>query len=444
MSKAQLCGLAIATLLLATIVTAAPALAATGSLLWENRGQPTPFGTAVAVAVHGNIVVASGNVNTDTSNPATADWFVRAADATTGATLWEDRLDATGSEDRSQGIAIDGSRVFASGWVRTPATGFDFVVRAYDLRTGALLWQQRIDRGGRFELAEVIAAGGGRVYAAGRVLGASGSSDFAVFAFDGRTGDLLWQSVTDPRGRRLTDVAWAVSLKGDRVFAAGTIGGVSDLLVRAYDAETGRIIWEDVVLNATNVLDNKSLAVAGDTLYASGVMWNSAGGGDFLVRAYDATTGALRWSDQFAGGGVSEATALAVAGGRLIAAGYAGCDPATGGGCDWLVRAYSADSGALLWQDRLPGSGGDAQAVTIAAQDSRVYVGGGVAGGSTGFAATLRAYGTKSGQLLWQDSAGQGGPFSFVFDLAVQGDRLFAATNVAFNFSIRAYRTQGP
>src|SRR5574341_1958384 len=78
--------------------------AAPGDLLWENRGQQEPRGLALAVAVQGNVVVATGDV--------AGDWFVRAHDARTGVTLWEDRVGAPQAFDRAQEVAVDAGRVF--------------------------------------------------------------------------------------------------------------------------------------------------------------------------------------------------------------------------------------------------------------------------------------------------------------------------------------------
>src|SRR5574341_2393476 len=120
--------------------------AATGDLLWENRGQPESDGSALGIAVQGNVVVATGFVC-----PAACAWFVRAHDAKTGVTLWEDRLGARG---RAQEVVVDAGRVFATGTLFTPEHRTDFVIRAYDLDHGELLWEQRLDRGGSLEFAE--------------------------------------------------------------------------------------------------------------------------------------------------------------------------------------------------------------------------------------------------------------------------------------------------
>src|SRR5207249_2147188 len=71
----------------------------------------------------------------------------------------------------------------------------------------------------------------------------------------------------------------------------------------------------------------------------------------FVVRSYDAETGALRWVDEFAHPEVPpffyllHAYDLAVTRGRVIAVGQ----NISGTGAPWLTRAYDAETGALLW-----------------------------------------------------------------------------------------------
>ncbi len=429
---------------------------APGDLLWENRGQPEPFGQALAVAVQGNVVVATGGVWT---NRTAGNWFVRAHDAKTGVTLWEDRVGAPNAFVRSQEVAVDDGRVFASGWLFTPAHGFDFVIRAYDLNSGALLWEQRVDRGGTFEFAEVVVAHGGRVFAAGRVLGASGSSDFALFAFDAQTGEPLWESVTDPSGLGLVDIAVALRAEGDRVFVAGTIFAVdpdggdfnlasNSLLVRAYDARTGAILWEDKVPDAMNWY-TRTLAAEGHLLFVGGSILNATDNLDFMVRAYDTQTGALVWMDQVDQQVLESATAFVATGDRLFAAGW-DCD-ASGFNCHDIVRAYDAQTGAFLWQDRFNEPGGDVFGgianPVLEVDGGHVFLGGAVLNTSGRYEWTIRMYDAKTGTLGWEERIDGGGFLNLPNGFAAQGDRLYAAGSIAnptghLDFTVRAYKTR--
>jgi len=424
-------------------------------LLWENRGQPGLGGTAFAVDVQGDVVVATGSVVSGKEVFA-ADGFVRALDAMTGATLWEDRFGSPDAEDRAQAVAVNAGRVFAAGRVSSAERGSDLLVRGYDLRCGTLLWERRVDGGGRIELGNGAVAHGGRVFVVGRVRGATGSSDFAILAFDARTGEPLWGSVTDPSGGRTLDIAHAVRVEGDMVYVAGTLSGTtggSSLLVRAHDAETGAVQWQDEVPGAANSYDsgNEALAVLGHLLFVGGQTLNAQTDNpeDWMVRAYDAKTGALVWVDQADLQAFDSVTALSVGDGRLFAAGY-DCDD-TLFNCHLDVRAYDPRTGALRWEDRFNEPGGDIVAgpgaATVEAHGGRVFVGGAVLNANDRYEWTLRAYDARTAALEWEDRVDAGGSWSQPRQLKAQGNRLYAAgfmteADETFDFTVRAYKTR--
>jgi hypothetical protein len=81
-----------------------------------------------------------------------------------------------------------------------------------------------------------------------------------------------------------------------------------------------------------------AIAVAGGRVFVAGSASNAAANDDFLVRAYNATTGTLRQEDQVhKAGGFDEASAVAVGEERVFVAGSA---TSTAGNRDFLVRAY--------------------------------------------------------------------------------------------------------
>jgi outer membrane protein assembly factor BamB len=160
----------------------------------------------------------------------------------------------------------------------------------------------------------------------------------------------------------------------------------SQSLVRAYDAGTGAVLWTDR-FDSTGF--DQALAIAAD----AGRVFAAGQGGanqDFLLRAYDAATGTLLWQDQFDGGGLDVALAVAAQSGRVFAAGS--------GGTQFLVRAYDAANGTPLWQDMVNLSIFGAQAIAV--DSSRVIV---VAENFT-----VRAYDAATGGFLWQDKFADG------------------------------------
>jgi len=73
-----------------------------------------------------------------------------------------------------------------------------------------------------------------------------GDSDFLVRTYDANTGTLLWTDLVDVAGG--DDAARAVALDDARVFVAG-VGvdgsGTGLLILRAYIANTGTLAWEN-------------------------------------------------------------------------------------------------------------------------------------------------------------------------------------------------------
>ena len=75
---------------------------------------------------------------------------------TKGAHPWQDHLAAA----EARAIAVEGGQLFAAGVGTNARGGLDWLVRAYDAQTGALLWQDLHDRAGRFDAAQAVVAEG--------------------------------------------------------------------------------------------------------------------------------------------------------------------------------------------------------------------------------------------------------------------------------------------
>src|SRR6266853_1667293 len=427
-------------------LTATTAWAKSADLLWENRGQSAPFGRAYAIGGEGNVVVATGETCSALSF-ATCDWFVRAHDAKTGATLWEDRLGGGGLSDTAQTIAVDAGGVFAAGWVRTAAQGYDFVVRAYALKSGQLLWTRRVDRRGRNERAFAVVAQEGRVFVAGNI-----GRDFALLVIDPRTGNTLWESAD----AGVLGTANGVVVHGDRVFVVGTISsgtpsGLS-LLVRAYDARTGALLWEDRaadVLATLTGVNVDGLAVNGNLLFVGAGARNFDSinvGVDFMVRAYDVQTGALVWVDQLHRQDGGSPAALSLGAGRLFVWGW-DCDE-TVFNCHGDVRAYDSQTGTLQWESRFTGPGGDIilpiPTAAFEAEGNQVFVGTGLLNLQGRYEWTVRSYDATDGTLRWENRIDDAGTVNVPFGLKALDGRLYVAGQAEGSddsdaFTIRAY-----
>ncbi len=364
-----------------------------GALLWEDQVDKTAaLDVSYALGAHRGRVVAAGVVGADAgcdlvTGSGNCDFYVRALDAETGTLIWEDQFDEAGANDGALTLAMQGKQVFAAGWVRNAAGDLDLLVRAYDITTGAFLWEDQVDKAGVNDSAAEITAQGGQVFVAGAVgadascmmsFGFGGNCQFYVRALNARTGALLWEHQVDKAEG--TDFALAIAVQGGRVFAAGVaaadadcefrITGNCDFYVQALDAQTGTLVWEDQVDKGGAQDTAFDLAVQGGQVFAVGVAEKAIGNADFLVRAYDTATGTLLWEDQFdKAGGYDLAVAVVVQGGQLFAAGYSTI-------FDFLVRAYDATTGALLWQDRFDQAGRGDGVAAVAVQGGQVFAAG--------------------------------------------------------------------
>jgi glucose dehydrogenase len=178
----------------------------------------------------------------------------------------------------------------------------------------------------------------------------------------------------------------------------------------------------------------RAIAVHGDDVIAVG----SAGDArDFVVRSYEAKTGALQWQDRVDSGGLDEALALAIQNRSAYVVGRV----AASGNSDFVVRAYNRKTGALRWDDIFDFGGNDiARTVTVA--EGQVFVGGSLQEAGFGDSAiVVRAYGAKTGHLTWMDKlvAPQA---SAIEKITARGGRVYAVGTQSLDFLVRAYKAR--
>jgi len=287
-----------------------------------------------------------GSAQNAVSPTSGTDWLVRAYSLKTGTFLWEDRFDAVGSSDAASNIALKGRTVFVGGNTRnavSPTSGSDWLTRAYDIKTGRQLWETLLDAGSGNR--------GGAV--SGRVLiqcgwsGGPGGSEWLVQAYDAKTGAPLWQ---DRRGGSFGGCD-AIAAKGRAVYVVGITGDVvdafsgDDWFIRAYDAKTGDTLWEDAIDGGNGDDDGaQALVVKGRAVYVGGYVTNfvsPTSDEDWLVRAYGAKTGQVLWDDAVDKGEDDEVRALVLAGRSLVVGGHGRNIASPTSHLDWVLRALS-------------------------------------------------------------------------------------------------------
>lgn len=193
------------------------------------------------------------------------------------------------------------------------------------------------------------------VLAAGFGVQAAGSSVIMVRTYDGPTGAVLSEDSFDVSVKE-EGVAETDGNRG-RIFAGG-IGvdsqGNSKFLLRVYDAETGRFLWEGQ-LHLLKVSEGGSAKVkatiiphASFAAPAADHHLPQAFQSLFSVRAVNPVTGKLVWQDQFAPGNRRETGRAGVSyRNRSVKA----IGQPIGHIFDLVVRTYDRSSGILLWED---------------------------------------------------------------------------------------------
>jgi hypothetical protein len=439
--------------------------AAPGERSWQYEGPP---GTVFDVAVRGNRVFAAGLLD-DLAFPGRTDWVVQASDAKTGAPVWIDRFDGVdGLSDGAFAVAAEGNVVVGAGFATRAGQGRNWFVRAYDARNGTVLWQDEI-HGGRRDQAQAVVIAGGLAYVAG-VIGVSGADDpcvaqglgncnFVVRAYDAKTGALRWQDSHD-NGAGGYDEANGISVKGDTVFAVGDVAGaffgLPDIHVRAYDARTGALRWADT-FDAGLFDAAAQVAAFGDLVVVAGaggpgcVLPDPTSDCDAIVRAYDARTGAVRWSVQHdEAGGFDEAFRIVATAGVVVAAGRVTGDD---GLSHMAVFAFDR-TGERLWAEVVTLAAGESSiARGLAAQGTSVIAVGGGGPGCVGEPISdcdilVRAYDAPSGALGWSDRFDEAGGDDVANAVALSGDTAYVGGSVGLGFgqpadlAVRAYRDQ--
>jgi hypothetical protein len=310
-------------------------------------------------------------------------FLVRGYAVPTGTLLWENVWHASSGvdQDHPTGILASPTQVIVVGYgANATNDGLAALVRAYSPLTGAILWEDRVGSTGVDVIARTIAANREQVFVAGTVspIVLPGddppSPDLFVRAYDAASGDLDWE-ISQPGVIPAT-----MKLASGRLLVAGAAGPSTYLA--AFSARTGASLWDDMVPTSGGILD---IAVAGSRIAAA-----ISSGTGFAVGVYRLTTGKGIWEDRptISPGFFENVRAIVLNEDTVYAAGSAG---ELYGNSEFLVRAYNAVDGSLLWDDRSHAST-DTAAVDLALGKFRVFVAGYTSDSSTNADFLIRAY----------------------------------------------------
>jgi glucose dehydrogenase len=307
-------------------------------------------------------------------------FLVRAYDVPTGSLLWENVWHASQGvdQDHPTGIFASPTQVIVVGYGENATrTGLAALVRVFDPLTGDVLWENRDSGAGREVLARTVVANQNRIFVAGTSapLGQLTTGDLFVRAYDAISGDVEWET-----SRPMTSPT-TLKLASGRLLVAGAASGRSYLA--AYSAKSGALLWEDTAPVTPGLIVD--LAVKDSRIAAAVSSFPTP-----VVRAYDLLTGYVQWEDRptFPAGLHASLTAVGLNDGAVFTAGSVGEDF---GPSEFMVRAYTASNGTLLWDDRSHLSFGTSVA-DLAVGKFRVFVVGSTSDGDTSGDFLIRAY----------------------------------------------------
>lgn len=336
------------------------------------------------------------------------------------AEAWTAVTGVAGVRDSGQHVvaAPDGRRVYVTSLNYGSAPGqesLSIVTTAHDSKTGAVVWTSRY-AGPTDAYAEPLDAhvspDGRTLYVSGETNGTDTGTDAVTVAYDTATGARKWDARYTGPGA-LTASAWAnvVSPDGRRVYMTGMTtlaeGGVDDYFTAAYDAATGRQVWAKTYDGPGHKTDDsRMIAITPDgrTLIVSGQSpGNGTGFSDWGTVAYDAATGAQKWTARHDGPshGLDVPSAMAVSeDGRSVVVTGASSTATTS--TDLVTEAYSTATGKRLWSDRYDGPGhASDNPYAVAVSRGKVFVTGNTEGEGTRFDMTTVAYDQATGRRLW-------------------------------------------
>jgi quinohemoprotein ethanol dehydrogenase len=237
-------------------------------------------------------------------------------------------------------LAIDGVLYVSTAWSK---------VKAYDARTGKLLWAYDPKVPGEFAgrgccdvVNRGLAAWNGKIYVA--------SYDGRLIALDAKTGSVVWQVLTLDHDKPVTSTGAPRAIKGKILI--GNAGGEFGVrgYISAFDAETGKLVWRFYTVpgNPAQPFEAPILKTAARTW--NGKWWELGGGGTVwdgivydprLNLVYFGTGNGTPWNRAYRGSGGGDNLFLA------------------------SIIAVNADTGAYAWHYQVvPGEAWDYDATS--------------------------------------------------------------------------------
>lgn len=383
---------------------------------WAARydGERGQFGTSkdsgeeLLLHPEGKRVYMNGTSAPPVAGGLVTDILTAAYDPDSGEELWSVQWDGSeGGSDEPGGFGMspDGDTLYIAG-----TSGGDAVLMALNGATGEELWQVRQDGPGAASdvLKDIVVSpDGSTLYVTGYSNMGGTQLDYATAAYDAATGAQRWLSYYDDEVEGTDDArAIAVSADGGTVVitgqSAGEGTGLTDWGTVAYDAATGKQIW-DVLHNGSqgriDVAD--SVAIVGDTVIVAGAVSNLNAQTDWHTVGYDLATGEQRWVSEYGGSGTDVPRAVAPTPDASTVVVTGNVD---GTNMDYATIAYDVATGEELWVSVHNGTANGldiAWDVTVTEDGTRAVVTGESTDTATRSDYFTIAYDLENGEKVW-------------------------------------------
>jgi hypothetical protein len=251
--------------------------------------------------------------------------------------------------------------------------------------------------------ARAVAASTSTVFVTGSSnASTSGESSWSTQAYQASDGHKVWSAkYIPPDTTSGSATCIAVSPDGSQVFVGG------DNVIRAYDAATGAALWTDDDADTYGV---SALVVSPDSsvLFAIGVS-GAPGDESYLTSAFDTSTGVALWTATYQGPAKLNSTATGVAvnpaGTVVYVNGSSQVDATSSTDVADALVAYDAATGAQQWATRYSTKADiEAGGVVVSPDGSQVFAGATVLTVTSEFdeySGLVLAYDASTGATQW-------------------------------------------
>jgi len=307
----------------------------TGLLLWEDQ-HDFPGSARVVVLKDSQIFVLGSSINEN----GTSVWVIRVYNPVDGTLLQQIQIDLGDSPAFLNKFFVQGNRLFVAGSIQSGSNSQDWLIRAYDTDSGTLLWQDQFDLAGGYDFLNDVVVSRTQVIMVGSGPNDNGDYDWLVRAYDIVDGSLLWQDQFDRNGGGGS--AFAVTAEGQQIYVAGNMADSQgslrhDAVLRVYN-QGGSLLWEDYYNLAGSFDGYSEIAVKRGQIIVAGTAGDSSGNYGWLVRSYNSQRRTLLWQDYKAGGFWDFVVDMTVNDNQVFIVGDSTDELDVQ---DWLVRAYS-------------------------------------------------------------------------------------------------------